>query len=571
MLQDWQTPFEIGSGNQTTTWEACIAFHERLAQAFPQYLRFVEIGRSDGGTPVHLGVLSADGEFDARRIRAAGRTVFFNNNGIHPGEPEGIDICMALVRDLCTRPERLAQLGSTVLAYIPVYNVDGSRNRHDTSRVNQLGPEAFGFRGNARHLDLNRDFIKADSRNARLFAKTFTEWDPDVFVDTHTSNGADYSYAMTLIPTQPDKLGGTLGAWLRDRMLPELYADMEHSGWPMCPYVNTATDIPDDGLLAFADSPRYSTGYAALHHCIGFMPETHMLKPFADRYHSLRAFLDAAIAHTTRHGAEIRACRARDRAAVAGAVAWPVDWTLDESRHSSFRFHGYEAVREPSRIGHYRRLRFDRQQPFVKELPYFEFCRPTRLVAPPAAYLVPQAWDEVAQRLRLNGVALLPVREPGTAALEAYRIARVDTSPLPFEGRHLHAQVELAPEAVEIQLNAGDWLVPLGQPCDRFIVETLEPEATDSFFRWGFFDAVLDKKETYSAYVFEDEAERLLAQEPALREAFERWKSEHPTLLADEKAVLDFLFLNCRRYAEPEHRRVPVFRVPAPLASRLSA
>ena len=86
--------------------------------------------------------------------------------------------------------------------YIPVYNVDGALSRQDTSRVNQNGPEAFGFRGNARHLDLNRDFIKADSLNARTFAQVFTRWDPDVMVDTHTSNGADYQHVVTLIATQ---------------------------------------------------------------------------------------------------------------------------------------------------------------------------------------------------------------------------------------------------------------------------------------------------------------------------------------------------------------------------------
>ena len=148
-------------------------------------------------------MVSADGVFERDAIKRAGRTVFFNNNGIHPGEPEGVDACMAMVRDLCFEPERLAALGDTVLLFVPVYNVDGCLNRADTSRVNQDGPEQFGFRGNSRHLDLNRDFIKCDSLNARVFNQLITSWDPDVMVDTHTSNGADYPYTMTLIHTRP--------------------------------------------------------------------------------------------------------------------------------------------------------------------------------------------------------------------------------------------------------------------------------------------------------------------------------------------------------------------------------
>ena len=113
-------------------------------------------------------------------------------------------------------------------------------------------------------------------------------------------------------------------------------------------------------------------------------------------------------------------------------------------------------------------------------------------------------------------------------------------------------------------LQPGDWIVPLHQLRDRYVIETLEPEAMDSFFRWGFFDSVLDKKETFSAYVFEDEAECLLNLEPELRNAFETWKFEHPELLTDANAVLQFIFARCRKYAEPEYRRYPVYRITDP-------
>ncbi|MEF7614441.1 M14 family zinc carboxypeptidase [Aquincola sp. MAHUQ-54] len=562
MTIDWTTPFEQGNGNETATWRQCIGFHQRLAQAFPQWLRFEEAGRSDGGVPIHVGVFSADGVFDPQAVKAAGRPVFFNNNGIHPGEPEGIDACMAMLRDLCLDPARRAALGRTVLVYIPVYNVDGALDRQDTSRVNQLGPEAFGFRGNARHLDLNRDFIKADSLNARTFAQVFTRWDPDVMVDTHTSNGADYQHVVTLIPTQPDKLGGRTGAHLRDAMLPALYADMAARGFPMCPYVNPVKEIPDDGIADFLDSPRFSTGYAALHHTIGFMPETHMLKPFAQRYHGTRALVDSALAYTVAHGDAIRAARAADRAAVSGGAPVALNWRLDETRNRPFRFSGFQAVHEPSRLGTYQRLRYDRAAPWEQDIPYFDRYEATAAAVPPRAYLLPQAWHDVAQRLQVHGLPLRRAVRAGRVAAEAYRVTRFDKRRLPFEGRHLHDVLEVRAEALDAEVAAGDWLVPLGGPHDRFAVETLEPLGIDSFFRWAFFDSVLDKKETFSDYVFEDEAERLLATEPGLRERFEAWKAARPGQLGDPQAVLGFIFLNARRYAEPAWRRCPVLRLP---------
>ncbi len=560
-INDWATPFERGNGNQTTTWQACIAFHQRLAQAFGQWLTFEQAGRSDGGTPIHVGVFSPDGLFDPQVAKAEGRPVFFNNNGIHPGEPEGIDACMAMLRDLCLDPAKRAALGRTVLVYIPVYNVDGALNRADTSRVNQNGPEAFGFRGNARHLDLNRDFIKADSLNARTFAQVFTRWDPDVMVDTHTSNGADYQHVMTLIPTQPDKLGGRTGQHLREVMLPALYADMAERGFPMCPYVNPVKEIPDDGIADFLDSPRFSTGYAALHHTIGFMPETHMLKTFEARYRSMRALVESALAYTVAHGDAIRAARAADRAAVSSGATVALNWQLDLQHSRAFRFSGFQAVYEPSRLGSYQRLRYDRSVPWEKDIPYFDRYQVAASAIPPRAYLLPQAWHDVALRLQAHGVPLQRATRATQVRAEAYRIERFEKRRVPFEGRHLHDLLDVRAEAVDASVAEGDWLVALGGPHDRFIVEVLEPLGIDSFFRWSFFDSVLDKKEDFSDYVFEDEAERLLAAEPGLRERFEAWKVEHPDLLGEREAVLSFIFLAARRYAEPECRRYPVLRL----------
>jgi hypothetical protein len=558
---DWATPFERGNGNQTTTWRACIDFHQRLAQAFGGWLRFEEAGRSDAGVPIHVGVFSSDGVFDPQAVKAAGRPVFFNNNGIHPGEPEGMDACMALLRDLCLDPARRAALGRTVLVYIPVYNVDGALNRQDTSRVNQNGPEAFGFRGNARHLDLNRDFIKADSLNTRSFTQVFTRWDPDVMVDTHTSNGADYQHVVTLIATQPDKLGGRTGAHLREAMLPALYAGMAQRGFPMCPYVNTLKEIPDDGIADFLDSPRFSTGYAALHHTIGFMPETHMLKPFEARYHGTRALVEAALAHTVAHGDAIRAARAADRGAVAGGAPVALDWQLDLQRSRPVRFGGFTAVHEPSRLGSYQRLRYDRNAPWEKDIAYFDRWQPTTSVRPPRAYLLPQAWHDVVLRLQAHGVALQRVARAGRVRAEACRIVHFEKRRVPFEGRHLHDVLEVETEARLFDLAEGDWLVPLGGPHDRFVVEVLEPLGIDSLFRWAFFDSVLDRKEAFSDYVFEDEAERLLAEETGLRDRFEAWKAAHPGSLGDRDAVLGFIFLAAQRYAEPEWRLYPVLRL----------
>jgi len=561
MSTELLTPYEQGNLNQTTTWRECIAWYEDLARRFPHVLRFEKVGVSDAGVPIHAGVVSSDGVFEVDAIKRAGRSVFFNNNGIHPGEPEGVDGCMALVRDFCVQPERLTALGQTVFLFVPLYNVDGSFNRADTSRVNQDGPEQFGFRGNSRHLDLNRDFVKCDTLTAQVFNALFTAWDPDVMVDTHTSNGADYSYTMTLIHTQADKLGGGLGEFLRAEMLPAMYAGMDARGWPTCPYVNPVQDSPDHGIAEFLETARFSTGYAALHHTIGFMPETHMLKPFKDRYESMRALVDVALAFTVAHGARIQALRRAAREEGRTRAEWPVRWKMDEAKPSSFRFKGYEAKYKNSAIGDYTRLYYDRTSPWERDIAYYNSFPVDVSVTAPQAYVVPQQWREAVERLQLNGVRMERVESDRVQQVAYYQIESVTSRPTAYEGHMFHDDVVLERRTGQVQLRAGDYIVPLDQDRARYAVETLEPLAHDSFFRWGFFNSVLEKKEHYSDYVFEDTAEALLREEPELAAKFGRWKAANPGLMASQEAVLDFIFANCERYREPEWKRYPVFMI----------
>jgi hypothetical protein len=202
------TPFELSKDkNYTATYAQCIAYYQGLAKQYPQ-MRLFNYGMTDVGKPLTLVVLSNDKVFDPALIKKQNKRVLLINNGIHPGEPEGIDASMMLTRDLLKKhllPKNV------VVCIIAVYNIDGCLNR-GLSRINQNGPEAYGFRGNYRNLDLNRDFIKVDSRNALAFEQILNTWQPEVFLDNHTSDGADYQYVMTLIETQKDKQNPILAA-----------------------------------------------------------------------------------------------------------------------------------------------------------------------------------------------------------------------------------------------------------------------------------------------------------------------------------------------------------------------
>jgi hypothetical protein len=364
---------------------------------------------------------------------------------------------------------------------------------------------------------------------------------------------------MTLIHTQADKLGGGLGEFLRETMVPHIYADMDKRGWPTCPYVNPVKDSPDHGIAEFLETARFSTGYAALHNTIGFMPETHMLKPFADRYHSMRALVESTLAFTVANAPTIQALRRAAREEGRTRREWPIHWAMDEANPSSFRFKGYEAKYKPSVLGDYTRLYYDRSSPWERDIAYYNSFPADVTVAAPRAYVVPKAWREAIERLEWNGVKMERVDSERVVEASYYHIASVGSRPTAYEGHMFHDDVQVEKRRGQVKLGAGDYIVPLDQDNARYVVETLEPQAHDSFFRWGFFNSVLEKKEAYSDYVFEDEAEDMLLAEPALAAKFDAWKAANPSLLANQEAVLDFIFANCERYREPEWRRYPVF------------
>jgi len=215
---DFITHFEDSEGLETATYLQVIDFYIRLAKEFPE-INFQTVGETDSGHPLHIVTYNPEGDFNFNKI-GDDKTVILINNGIHPGESDGIDASMMLFRDLVLG--KLATPKNTVIASIPIYNIGGALNRNSTSRTNQNGPKSYGFRGNAKNYDLNRDFIKADTKNAKSFSEIFHLVNPDIFIDNHVSNGADYQYTLTHLFTQHDKLGGRLGNYLNTQIMPQL-------------------------------------------------------------------------------------------------------------------------------------------------------------------------------------------------------------------------------------------------------------------------------------------------------------------------------------------------------------
>ena len=365
---------------------------------------------------------------------------------------------------------------------------------------------------------------------------------------------------MTLITTQYDKLGADLGYWLKEKFEPELYKGMNKKGWDMVPYVNFETAVPDSGMLQFYDPPRYSSGYAALFQTIGFVPETHMLKPFADRVKSTYSFMQTVIEQSGIHAVALTAIRKKAINETAEEKNFPLSWQPDSSKYSMVTYKGYEQGFKTSDATGLQRMYYDRNKPFTKQVKFYNVFTPKNFITKPQGYIVPQGWNKVIELLKINKVKMYQLAKDTNIEVEAYRIDEYKSFPRPYEKHHKNYDVKVSSVKQKIIFLKGDYVIPMNQAANRYIVEMLEPTGDDSFFAWNFFDGILQQKEGYSDYRWEDVAAEVLKNNPELKQKFEAKKQADSKFASDASAQLNFIYKNSPYY-ESAHLRYPVYRV----------
>jgi hypothetical protein len=463
-----------------------------------------------------------------------------------------------LMRDLAMGKIKTAK--NTLIAAIPVYNVGGMLNRNSHSRANQNGPEEYGFRGNGRNYDLNRDFIKSDTKNSRSFQKLFTELNPDIFLDNHVSNGADYQYTFTCIATQHERLGNKLGNYFINELYPSVVKDMNKKNIDVVPYVNIHGDMPDKGFEQFTDTPRYATGYSTLFHTLGFVPETHMLKVYKERVKVTYEFMVSTINFAEANWQKIKQMRKEALNEYQAGMQYPLDWAIDSTKVSYIDFKGYQGGYKPSDISGKERLFYDKSKPFTKKIPFYGNYKPTKFVSIPKAYIIPQSQWHVLDLLELNNINAQRLQKDTIIEVESYKIESYQTSKSPYEGHYGHYNTKVSKSTQKVKFFMGDYVFYTNQPGVKYLVETLEPEAVDSYFNWNFFDPILQQKEGFSSYVFEDLAKEFLDKNPKIKAELELKKQNDKAFAENGAAQLDWVYRQSPYY-EKAHLQYPVYRI----------
>ena len=540
---DWTTPAEATRFETTPTYAETHAYLQRLVEAAPEQLRLTRFGVSPEGRDLMLVVAAKDGEFTPAAARASGKEIVLVQAGIHAGEIEGKDAGLMLLRDLTVGAKHANLLDHVILVWLPIFNVDGHENANPHHRINQHGPREMGFRATAQNLNLNRDYMKVDAPEMRDWLAMFNAWLPDLFMDIHTTDGADYQYDLTWYLEEWSPLDPAVKRWQKDAFDRSIFPAFEKKGHLAAPYLDLVDhrDITK-GIGNFGSGPRFSTGYVALRNRAALLVETHMLKPYATRVDATYDLVVSVLQHLDRHPGGLRkVVNAAD--AHAGAADTQVSVAFEASKQSvPFELKGYAFTHSSSEVSGDTWVRYDPTQPKTYTLPFFRDLIATDSVRVPAAYLIPAGWPQITDKLRQHGIRTERIGHATKLSVERYRLGSPDWDEQSFEGRHMLRDFSATTERAEAEFTAGAVLVPMDQPAANVALHQLEPRASDSLLRWGFLDTIFEQKEYADARVAEQLARDMLAKDPALKVTFEAKLAADAGFAKSAQARLAFFY-----------------------------
>lgn len=561
--EKWLTEFEKSDFLNTADYETTMKYFKQFADSFDE-IKFEEFGESPQGRELFYLIVDKEKKFNPSQNS---KPVILIENGIHSGEIEGKDACMLLLREVFVEKKNVNLFDEVILIIIPIFNVDGHERKSKYNRINQNGPEEMGWRTTAQNYNLNRDFTKADAPEMKALLKLFSTWKPEIFIDSHTTNGLDYQYVMTYGIEKYQNTRPSISNWVQNEFVEYFESEMANRGFLTSPYFsylskNYFYTDPRDGLTEWVSSPRFSHGYAAYQNRIGLLLETHMSKTYKERVYATKTSIEVVLDLVNRNPAKIKnLIRTADEEAVQeyyiNKKHLPIAFESTE-KFSEYLYKGYEPVKYLSEITGSEILTYSDQK-FEEPIKYYNHKKVIDSVSVPNGYIIPKQWKEIIDIMKLHGIETESAGGNKQYLVERYKFTGVEYSKTSYEGRQtVKADYEVILDTVTI--NKGDYFVSTNQSLVPLIVYLLEPKAPDSFLQWGFFNSIFERKEYFEFYSMEPIAIEMLNSDEKLKNEFYNLLETDENFKTNPYARLSFFYERSPYYDE-QLNVYPVLRV----------
>lgn len=548
----WITPAEKTALKTTPSYDETVAWLRRLVVKAPQ-LKMVSIGRSDEGRDVWMVIASKERAFTPEALARSGKPLVLAQGGIHAGEIDGKDAGLMLLRDLTVRGTQKELLDRVNLLFVPIFNVDGHERTSPFNRVNQRGPENMGWRTNARNLNLNRDYMKADSAEMQAMIRALHEWRPHMYIDLHVTDGADYQHDITYGWNNAGGFSPAINNWLEATLRPPVTKGLASGGHVPGPLI--FTEDPTKGIANGNSDPRLSHSYADARQIAGILVENHSLKPYDQRVLGTYVFLVETLRIVGAEGASLRAAIATEQARRPETI--PLSWRVPEGQNETVEILGVEGKSVLAPVSGGVRMEWN-GKPVTVTAPYRKATEVATSVTRPAAYWIPPQWHDVIDKLVLHGVQIEWIKAPREVDVEMYRVEDPKLAAEQFEG-HVRVTARPVAERRRETFPAGSARVSTNQPLGNLAVLLLEPSSPDSLFQWGFFHSILSPTEYIESYIMEPMAERMMAEDPKLAEEFREKLAADAEFRANSRARLQWFYRKTPFY-DARARLYPVGR-----------
>jgi murein tripeptide amidase MpaA len=541
---EWQTLAEQTDYQKTWNYADTVRFAQKLDKASDQIV-YKSFGKSGEGRDMPLLIVSSDKTFTPDAARKKGKAVVFIQGGIHSGEIDGKDAGYALLRDIAITKTRAELLKDVVIIFVPIYNVDGHELSSPYNRINQNGPSEMGFRGTSTNLNLNRDYMKADTSETRAWLALWNDWKPDFFIDCHVTDGADFQYNVTYEYAHHAETSAFIKNWMDEHFDGNIVPKVEKEGNLLTHYIEFAGREVTGGVATFIATPRFATGYTPLRNRAGLLIETHSMKPYKSRVRGTYDILRYSIEEINQNKQSLfDANRKADEETIERGKTYdanrkfPLRLQITE-KSTPMQFKGVEYTKEKSEISGADRLIYG-TTPKMYTIPKFDEAKVTASVAPPLYYIVPPQWQEVIAIIEAHGIKFRRTREPLTVEVESYRFTEPKWAQFSFES-HVTMSYKSNPIKETRTFPAQSVIIPLEQEAANVVIHLLEPDAPDSFMFWGFFSAIFEQKEYGEGYIVEKLAREMLAKDANLKKEFEE-KLKDETFAKNPRARLTFFY-----------------------------
>ncbi|MFC1543049.1 M14 family metallopeptidase [Candidatus Neomarinimicrobiota bacterium] len=551
----WITPAERTGLTTTPSYDETVAWLEQLAAAAPE-LQLISLGKSPERRDIWMVVASQDKATSPATLKATGKPTLLVQACIHPGECDGKDAGLMLLRDMIVKGTQAKLLEEANFLFVPILSVDGHENSSPYGRINQRGPETTGWRTNARNLNLNRDYSKLDTPEIQAIVSAINQWEPDLYIDLHVTDGIDYQYDITFGYNGRHSLSPNIATWMDQRLTPALNKDLKAKGHIPGPLIFAVDNQdPSRGIVGWTAGPRFSNGYGDARHLPTLLVENHSLKSYRQRVLGTYVLMETTLRTLGEYSRQLRRAIIADRTRQPERV--PLTWRIPDAKPDEIEFLGVQWETRPSKISGGPSIHYT-GQPVNLKVPYIKYIEPEISVTRPRAYLIPPGWPDVIERLAIHGIFMESLPEAREVVVELARLSDIELAEEPLEG-HVPVTATVRAEQRRMTYPPGSVRVPTDQPLGDLAILLLEPDSPDSFFRWGFFLEVLERTEYIEGYVMEPLARRMLEQNTTLKRSFERKLAEDAEFAANPQARLMW-FYEQTPYFDNRWRLYPVGR-----------